>query len=154
MHAKSSSTKVERTLKKAGAAKPPAPKISAIPKHSSSRAQKPVDYSWEVYPPPAFQVDQPGGSHLKEAPGWPKRVWTAEPRATPAELMTHIRGLARGGRQQGQYRSYDHWLQDRAESLHGRNTSGEVFQCQLQEETYVDESHTGVILSTVHTLLL
>ena len=110
--AKSSSANVERTLKQAGAAQPPALSVGPILKHLDVKERKAVDYWQETFLPLTLRVIQPRSCHLHEALAWPKAGCIVEPHTTPANLMVHIRGLAQGGRQHCKYRNHHHWLRD------------------------------------------
>ncbi len=49
-----------------------------------------MDYRQQAFPAPTLRVVQLGGGHLREAPAKPKKVWVANTKATPAEVISHI----------------------------------------------------------------
>ncbi len=150
--AKSSTDKVQQALKKAGGLEPPRSDLAPIAKHSDARSKKAVDYRQEAFPAPTLRVVQPGGGHLKEAPAKPRKAWVANVKASQAEVMGHIRGIARGGRRHAEYRDHSHWLRDWDDTLQQLRASQEALQRLQEEETHVDEAHAGALLATIYTL--
>ncbi len=115
--AKSRTDKVQQVLKKAGGLEPPRSDLAPIAKHSDARGKKAVDYWQEAFPAPTLRVVQPGGGNMKAAPTKPKKAWVANVKASQAEVMGHIRGIARGGRRHAEYRDHSHWLRDWDDTL-------------------------------------
>ncbi len=110
--AKSGTEKVQQALKKAGGLEPPRSDLAPISRRSDAKGKKAVDYRQEAFPAPTLRVVQPGGGHLKEAPAKPRKAWVTNVKASQAEVMGHIRGIARGGRRHAKYRDHSHWLRD------------------------------------------
>ena len=150
--AKSGAARVQQALKKAGGLEQPRPDLAPITKRSDARSKKAVDYWQEAFPAPTLRVFQPGGGHLREAPAKPWKAWVANTRATQAEVMGHLRGLALAGRQHAEYRDHSHWLRDWDDRLQQLKASQEALEWLQGEETHVDEAHAGAVLATVHAL--
>ena len=150
--AKSGTDKVQQALKKAGGLDPPRPDLALIAKRFDAKGKKAVDYRQEAFPAPTLRVVQPGGGHLGEAPTKPRKAWVANVKATQAEVMGHIRGIARGGRQHAEYRDHSHWLRDWDDTLQQLRASQEALQRLQEEETHVDEAHAGALLATIYAL--
>ncbi len=150
--AKSSTDKVQQALKKAGGLEPPRSDLAPIAKRSDARGKKAVDYRQEDFPAPTLRVVQPGGGHLKAAPAKPKKAWVANVKASQAEVMGHIRGIARGGRRHAEYRDHSHWLRDWDDTLQQLRASQEALLRLQEEETHVDEGHVGALLATIYAL--
>ncbi len=150
--AKSGPEKVQQALKQAGGLAPPRLDLAPITKHFDARSKKAVDYRQEAFPAPTLRVVQPGGGHLKAAPAKPKKAWVANIKASQAEVMGHIRGIARGGRRHAEYRDHSHWLRDWDDTLQQLRASQEALQWLQEEVTHVDEAHAGALLATIHAL--
>ena len=150
--AKSSTDKVQQALKKAGGLEPPWSDLAPIAKRSNAKGKKAVDYRQEAFPAPSLRVVQPGGGHLKEAPAKPRKAWVANVRASQAEVMGHIRGIARGGRRHAEYRDHSHWLRDWDDTLQQLRALQEALKRLQEEETHVDKTHAGALLVTIYAL--
>ncbi len=150
--AKSGTDKVQQALKRAGGLEPSRSDLAPIAKRPDARSKKAVDYRQEAFPAPTLRVVQPGGGHLKAAPAKPKKAWVANVRASQAEVMTHIRGIARGGRRHAEYRDHSHWLRDWDDTLQQLRASQEALLRLQEEETHVDEAHAGALLATIYAL--
>ncbi len=150
--AKSGTDKVQQALKKAGGLDPPRPGLAPISKHFDAKGKKAVDYQQEAFPAPTLRVVQPGGGHLKEAPTKPRKAWVANVKASQAEVMDHIRGIAQGGRRHAEYRDHSDWLRDWDDTLQQLRASQEALQWLQEEETHVDEAHAGALLATIYAL--
>ena len=100
----SGSSTVGEMLLKAGGVQPPRSDVRPMPKYTPGKEYK-VDYSKEPCPPPAFQIDQPRGSHLEGNPEQPKSTWHADPNMSMATLQGHLQTLAQAGSQHALYRS-------------------------------------------------
>ncbi len=150
--AKSGPEKVQQALKKAGGLEPPRANLAPVTKHPDTRSKKAMDYRQEAFPAPTLRVVQPGGGHLKEAPAKPRKAWVANTKANQAEVMGHLRDLARGGRRHVEYRDHSHWLQDWDDTLQQLRASQEALQRLQEEETHMDETHAGTILATIYAL--
>ncbi len=150
--AKSGTDKVQQALKKAGGLDPLRPDLAPIAKRSDAKSKKAVDYRQEAFPALTLRVFQPGGEHLREAPAKPHKAWVANTKATQAEVMGHLRGLAQGGRRHAKYRDHSHWPRDWDDTLQQLRASQEALQWLQEEETHVDEAHTGAILATIYAL--
>ncbi len=150
--AKSSSARVEQTLRQAGATQPPGPELGTILRRKDAKERKAVDYWHKAFYPLTLGVAQPGGGHLKAAPLQPRTEWAAENHITQVNLMVHIQALAHGGRQHSEYRTHDHSLQDWDDCLQQLHSSQKALQRLHREEAHVDEVHVGAILVTVHAL--
>ena len=87
------STATSEMLLKVGGVKPPGKDVGSTPRYTPGKWYK-VDYSKEPCPPPAFQLDQPGGSHLEGAPEQPKSTWHSDPNMSMATLQGHLKALA------------------------------------------------------------
>ncbi len=149
--AKSDPEKVQQALKKAGCLDPPRPDLAPITKRSDAKSKEAVDYQQEAFPP-TLRVVQPGGGHLREAPAKPRKAWVANTKATQAEVMGHLRGLARGCHRHAEYRDHSHWLRDWDDTLQQPRASQEALKRLQEEETHVDETHAGTILATIYAL--
>ncbi len=134
----SGSTAASEMLLKAGGIKPPGKDAKPMPKYTPGKEYK-VDYSREPCPPPVFQLDQPGGSHLEGAPEQPKSTWHADPNMSMATLQGHLKALAQAGSQHALYRSQQGLLRTRSEAIR-------VWDCS-NEPVFVDEGHTGIVLA-------
>ncbi len=150
--AKSGTEKVQQALKKAGGLDPPRPDLAPIAKRPDAKSKKAIDYQQEAFPAPTLRIVQPGGGHLREAPAKPRKAWVANTKASQAEMMGHLRGLARGGRRHAEYRDHSHWLRDWDDTLQQLRASQEALQRLQEEETHVDETHAGTILATIYVL--
>ena len=150
--AKSGTDKVQQALKRAGGLAPPQPDLAPIAKSSDARSKRAVDYRQEAFPAPTLHVVQPGGGHLKQAPAKPRKAWIANVKASQAEVMGHIRGIAWGGRRHAEYRDHSRWLRDWDDTLQQLRASQEALQRLQEEETHVDEAHAGALLATIYTL--
>ena len=133
--ANSGKDKVQQALKKAGSLEPPRPDLAPIGRRSDAKGKKAVDYRQKAFPAPTLRVVQPGGEHLKEAPAKPRIAWVANVKASQAEVMGHIRGIARGGRCHAEYRDHSHWLRDWDDTLQQLRASQETLQRLQEEET-------------------
>ena len=142
----------ERVQQKAGGLAPPQPGLAPIAKRSDARSKRAVDYRQKAFPAPTLRVVQPSGGHLKAAPDKPRKAWVANVKASQAEVMGHIRGIARGGRRHAEYRDHSHWLRDWDDTLQQLRASQEALQRLQEEETHVDEAHAGALLATIYAL--
>ena len=145
------SAAVSEMLLKAGSAKPPGKSVGPIPKYSHDKEYK-VDYSREPCPAPAFQRDQPGGSHLEGAPEEPKSTWRADPHMSMATLQDNLRVIAQAGSRHALFRSQQGMLRTCSEALRVWERSNEAFQLITQEPVFLDEGVSGNVLATHHEL--
>ena len=122
-----------------------------MPKYTPGKEYK-VDYSKELCPPPAFQLDQPGGSHLEGASEQPKSAWHADPNMSQATLQGHLQALAQGGSQHALFHSQQGMPRTRTEAMRVWDRSNEAFQQIPREPVFVDEEHTGIVLALHHKL--
>ena len=122
-----------------------------MPKYTPGKEYK-VDYSKEPCPPPAFQLDQPGGSHLERVSEQPKSTWRADPSMSQATLHGHLQALAQSGFQHALFHSQQGMLRTRSEAIHIWDRSNEAFQQMAREPVFVDENHAGVVLASHHEL--
>ena len=142
------STTASEMLLKAGGVKPPGKDVGPKPKYTPGKEYK-VDYSKEPCPPPAFQLDQPGGCHLEGASEQPKSTWHADPNMSQATLQGHLQALAQAGSRHALFRSQQGMLRTRMETMH---VSKDTFQQIAREPVFVDEGHAGVMLASHHEL--
>ncbi len=144
---RSSSTTVSTMLLKAGSVKPPGKEVGPMPKYTPGKEFK-VDYSKEPCPPTAFQLDQPGGSHLEGASEQPKSTWHTDPNMPQATLQGHLQALAQAGSQHALFRSQQGMLRTRTEALHVWDAFWQI----AWEPVFVDEGHAGIVLASHHEL--
>ncbi len=123
----SGSTATSKLLLKAGGVKPPGKGVGPMPKYTPGKEYK-VDYSKEPCPPPAFQLNQPGGSHLKGAPEQPKSTWHADPNMSLATLQEQLKALAQAGSQHALFRSQQGMLRTRSEAIRVWDRSNDAFR--------------------------
>ncbi len=140
-------TAMSELLLKAGGVKPPGPGVKSAPRHTPRREYK-VDYSREPCPRPAFQLDQPGGSHLEGALEEPRSTWHAYPNMSMATLRGHLQALAQAGSAHALYRSQQGMLQTRSEAIRVWDRSNDAFQQVVWEPVFVDEGHAGTVLAS------
>ena len=145
------STAVSKMLLKAGSAKPPGKGVEPMPKYTPGKEYK-VDYSKEPCPPPAFQLDQPGGSHLEGAPEQLKLTWHADPNMSLATLQGHLKALAQAGSQHALFRSQQGMLRTRTEAIRIWDRSNDAFWQVAQEPVFVGEGPTGIVMASHHEL--
>ena len=145
------SSTVGEMLLKAGSANPPGKGVGPMPKYTPGKEYK-VDYSKEPCPPPAFQLDQPGGSHLEGAPEQPKSTWHADPNMSLATLQGHLKALAHAGFQHAFFRSQQGMLQTRMEAIRVWDCSNDAFRQIAREPGFVDEGPAGIVLASRHEL--
>ncbi len=142
---------VSEMLLKAGGAKALGKSVGPIPRHSHDWEYK-VDYSREPCPPPAFQLDQPGGSHLEESHDKPKSTWRAHPRMSLATLQDNLQAIAQAGSRHALYRSQQGMLRTCSEAFHVWQRSNEVFRHMAHESAFLDEAVAGNVMATRHEL--
>ncbi len=87
------STAMSTMFLKAGGVQPPKSDVGPVPRYTPDKEYK-VDYSKEPCTPPAFQLDQPRGSHLEGNPEQPNSTWRADPNMSMATLQGHLEALA------------------------------------------------------------
>ncbi len=143
----SGSTAASEVLLKAGGVKPPGKDVRPVPKYTPGREYR-VDYSKEPCPPPAFQLDKPGGSHLEGALEEPKSAWHADPNMSMVTLQGHLQALAQTGSQHALFRSQQGMLRTRSEAIRIWDRSNEAFRQVAQEPVFVDEGHAGTVLAS------
>ncbi len=141
------STAVGEMLLKAGSVKPLGQGVGPMPKYTPGKEYK-VDYSKEPCPPPAFQLDQPGGSHLEGAPEQPKSTWHADPNMSLATLQEHLKALAQAGSQHTLFRSQQGMLRTRTEAICVWDRSNDAFRQIAWEPVFVNEGHAGIVLAS------
>ena len=143
----SGSTAVGEMLLKAGSVQPPRSDVGPMPKNTPDKEYK-VDYSKEPCPPPAFQLDQPRGSHLEGNLEQPKSTWRADPNMSMATLQGHLEALAQAGSQHVLYRSQQGMLRTRSEAMRVLDRLNEAFRRLTREPVFVDEGYAGTVMAT------
>ena len=144
----SGSTAASDVLLKAGGVKPPGKDVPPMPRYTPGREYK-VDYSREPCPPPAFQLDQPGGSHLEGAPEEPKSTWHANPNMSMATLQGHLQAIAHAGSQHALYRSQQGMLRTSSEAIRVWDRANEAFRTVTREPAFVDEGPAGIVMASL-----
>ncbi len=142
---------VSEMLLKAGGAKALGKSVGPIPRHSHDREYR-VDYSREPCPAPAFQLDQPRGSHLEGSHDEPKSTWHADPRMSLATLQDNLQAIAQAGSRHALYRSQQGMLRTRSEAFHVWERSNEAFRHIAHESVFLDEAVAGNVMATHHEL--
>ncbi len=143
----SGSTAVSEALLKAGGVKPPGKDIRPMPKYTPGKEYK-VDYSREPCPPPAFQLEQPGGSHLEGALEELKSTWRADPNMSMATLQGHLQSIAHAGSQHALYRSQQGMLRTRSEAIRVWDRANDAFRVVAREPAFVDEGPAGTVMAS------
>ena len=141
------STAMGEMLLKAGSVQPPRPDVGLMPKYTPGKEYK-VDYSKEPCPPPAFQLDQPRGSHLEGTPEQPKSTWHADPNMSMATLQGHLQALAQASSQHALYHSQQGMLRTRSEAMRVWDRSNDAFRQIAREPVFVDEGHAGTVMAS------
>ncbi len=141
------STAVSTMLLKAGGVQPPKSGVGPVPRYTPDKEYK-VDYSKEPCPAPAFQLDQPRGSHLEGNPEQPKSTWRADPNMSMATLQGHLEALAQAGSQHALYRSQQGMLWTRTEAMRVWDRSNDAFWRIAHEPVFIDEGHAGTVMTT------
>ena len=143
----SGSTAASEALLKAGGVKPPGKDARPMPKYTHGKEYK-VDYSREPCPPPAFQLDQPGGSYLKGSVEEPRTTWHADLNMSIATSQGHLQALAQAGSRHALYRSQQGMLQTRTEAIRVWDRANDAFQQVAREPVFVDEGHVGTVMAS------
>ena len=120
--------------------------------HERTSPEYKVDYNKEPCPPPFFQFDQPGGSHLERALEQPKSTWHVDPDMSQATLHGHLQALAQSGSQHALFRSQQGMLRTRSEAIRIWDRSNEAFQQLAREPIPSLFSRTMRVLSWPHTM--
>ncbi len=144
----SGSTAASNALLKAGGVRPPGKDVPPMPRYTPGREYK-VDYSREPCPPSAFQLDQPGGSHLEGAPEEPRSTWHANPNMSMATMQEHLQAIAQAGSRHALYRSQQGMIRTRSEAICVWDRANEAFRTVTQEPAFVDEGHAGTMMASL-----